>query len=67
MSELSSSGNILTSGVLSTVEVNNIVITVTDSRGMTVSQTYSSAITATAYTPLSITNFSYKELLWKME
>lgn len=63
MSELSSSGNVITSGVLSTAGVYNIVITVTDSRGRTVSKTYSSAITATAYTPPSVTNFSYKRTI----
>lgn len=63
MSELSSSGNILTSGALSTAGAYNIVITVTDSRGRTVSKTYSSAITATAYTPPSTTNFSYKRTI----
>lgn len=63
MSELSSTANVLTSGVLSTSGAYNIVITVTDSRGRTVSKTYSSAITVTAYTPPSIINFSYKRTI----
>lgn len=63
MSELSSTANVLTSGVLSTSGAYNIVITATDSRGRTVSKTYSSAITVTAYTPPSIINFSYKRTI----
>lgn len=62
MNELNSSNNVIVGGLLANSGAYSIVVTVVDSRGKTVSKTYSNAISVTPYTPPVITSFSCKRM-----